>query len=116
NYDLKLLTRRLDCSPAARLDWSQDTFGNLIATAEFGEPANRLTIDSHMVVEQCAEAWPVFTIAPSAHIHPFTYAPDEMTDLGALLAPTSSNGGEPLSAWVTSFGGDRPSDTLSLLQ
>jgi transglutaminase-like putative cysteine protease len=116
NYDLKLLSRRLDCSPAASIDWSQDVSGNLIATANFAEPTDRLVIDSQVEVEQCAEAWPVFTIAPSAHLHPFTYAPDDILDLGALLIATPGDGGDPLSAWIQSFAGDRPTDTLSLLQ
>ncbi|WP_420138128.1 transglutaminase family protein [Sphingomonas sp.] len=115
-HDLKLVTRRLWCAPSARLDWSQDVFGNLIATAMFAEPTDRLIIDSHLLVEQCAEAWPVFTIAPFAHRHPFAYAPDEMLDLGALLVSTSAARGDALSAWVAGFGDGLPSDTLSLLQ
>jgi transglutaminase-like putative cysteine protease len=115
-HDLNLITRRLDCAPPARLDWSQDVFGNLIATAMFTEPTDRLVIDSHLLVEQCAEAWPVFTIAPSAHRHPFAYAPDELLDLGALLVPASARRDDALSAWVAAFGAGPPSDTLLLLQ
>ncbi|WP_116091602.1 transglutaminase family protein [Sphingomonas crusticola] len=116
NYDLTLVARQIECMPAASIDWSQDTFGNLIASATFAETSDRLTIDSHMVVEQCAQAWPVFTIAPSAHLHPFTYSPDEMLDLGALLVPGPQDAGGRLPAWVQSFVSDSPTDTLSLLQ
>ena len=116
NYDLTLLSRQIDCSPSASIDWSQDVFGNLIATATFAGPADRLIIDSHMVVEQCADAWPVFTIAPSAHRHPFTYSDDEMLDLAALLEAASVTDGDDYSEWMGSFTTGQPVDTLTLLQ
>ena len=116
NYDLKPLTRTLNCSPAASLAWSQDTFGNLIATANFAAPSDRLVIDSQILVEQCAEAWPLFTIAPSAHLHPFTYSAEDRLDLGALLVAAPEDTGGALSAWIGRFGADQPTDTLSLLQ
>ncbi|HWI85596.1 MAG TPA: transglutaminase family protein [Sphingomonas sp.] len=116
NYDLHLMTRRIRCTPQAHIDWSQDVFGNLIATASFAQMADRLVIDSHMMVDQSAEAWPIFTIAPSAHLHPFQYSPDDLLDLGALLTPASPDGGDRLPAWVRSFTDGSPTDTLSLLQ
>lgn len=116
NYDLKLRTRTLTCEPAAGIEWSQDAFGNLIATANFAAPADRLVIDSRLAVEQCAAAWPVFTIAPSAHLHPFDYTPDEILDLGALLVATLDPDETKLAGWVAGFRTDWPTDTLSLLQ
>jgi transglutaminase-like putative cysteine protease len=69
-HDLRLLTTLLSCTPSAHIEWTQDVFGNLIATASFSEAAEMLTIDSRMVVDHSATAWPVFTIAPSAHNYP----------------------------------------------
>lgn len=114
NFDLKLVSRKLDLSPPATVDWSQDVFGNLIATATFSGPTDLLTIDSRSVVEQCAQEWPIFSIAPFAHQHPFDYAPDDLRDLGALHDVDLAGG--PLAAWVHSFARIDPQDSLSLLQ
>ena len=64
-HDLRLLTTLLSCTPTAHVEWTLDVFGNLIATARFSEAVEMLTIDSRMVVDQSATAWPVFNIAPN---------------------------------------------------
>src|SRR5688500_7387085 len=78
-HDLRLLTTLLSCTPPAHIEWTQDVFGNFIAIASFEGQADTLTIDSRMVVDQSATAWPVFKIAPSAHQFPFAYSSEEVT-------------------------------------
>ena len=87
SHDIALLSSSLSCSPDAQLEWTQDVFGNLIATGIFPKPAAELVITSEFTVEQSAVAWPVFRIAPEAHSFPFTYSPDDMAGLGALRIP-----------------------------
>lgn len=84
SHSLKLRAASLDCTPAASIEWAQDVFGNLIATAAFAGAASTLTIASDIVVEQDAAAWPLFNIAPHAHRYPFAYSDDEQIDLGVL--------------------------------
>lgn len=115
-HDLRLLESALDCSPPGEITWTQDVFGNLIATAAFAAPADTLTIDSRVVVDQSADAWPVFSIAPSAHSYPFDYAPDETVDLGALRVPDHADAEGRLDRWARAFVGGGTNDTLSLLQ
>jgi len=115
-HDLRVLTTLLSCTPPAHLEWTQDVFGNLIATATFNGEVDTLTIDSRMVVEQSATAWPVFDIAPSAHQFPFAYAPDEVADLGALREPQYPHAAERVRNWVAKFGASEPTDTLTLLK
>ncbi|UZK64692.1 transglutaminase family protein [Sphingomonas sp. M1-B02] len=114
--NLKLVSARFECVPEAKLDWTQDLFGNLIATATFAAPCDRLEVTAHMIVEQAASAWPIFRIAPHAHSYPFAYTDDERTDLGALLVPEYPDPDGRLSAWAREVVLVEPADTLALLQ
>jgi transglutaminase-like putative cysteine protease len=104
------------CMPAAELTWTQDVFGNLIATASFSHLTTRLAIRSLIVVEQTADAWPVFNIAPHAHNYPFRYSEQERSDLGGLLAPVHRDPGGRLATWARASVQSEPTDTLALLQ
>jgi transglutaminase-like putative cysteine protease len=115
-HDLRLLTTLLSCTPPAHIEWTQDVFGNLIATATFSDEVETLTIDSRMVVDQSATAWPVFSIAPSAHHFPFAYSAEEVADLGALREPQYPDAADSVRDWVESFRGSEPIDTLTLLK
>ena len=116
SHILQVLSSELRSTPPAQVDWSQDVFGNLIATALFEEPAAELVVESELVVEQSAEAWPVFRIAPEAHSYPFAYAEDERTDLGALLLPEHEDPEDKLAVWARAFVSGPRTDTLSLLK
>lgn len=116
SHDLRLISADLTCAPPATLTWSHDVFGNSLTHSTFSEPADTLSITSRIVVEQCAPQWPVFAIAAFALHYPFTYSPDERTDLGALLIPHYPDPEGRLKAWAQAFVlGDR-TDTLSLLK
>jgi len=116
SHVIRVLDSSLACTPPARLERTLDVFGNLIVTAEFAEAAARLIIASDLIVEQSAAQWPVFRIAPEAHSYPFAYTPDDLTDLGALLAPEYEDCAGKLEAWARGFVHATPTDTLSLLQ
>jgi len=115
-HDLRLLTTLLSCTPPAHIEWTQDVFGNLIATATFADEVETLVIDSRMVVEQSATAWPVFSIAPSAHQFPFAYSADEVADLGSMRQPQYPEAADSVRDWVEAFRGIEPTDTLTLLK
>ncbi len=116
SHELSVLSTSLSCSPTAELDWTQDVFGNLIATGTFMEPAAELVITSVMNVEQSAVAWPVFRIASAAHSFPFAYSDDDVTNLGALLVPEHADPEGTLQTWARAFVHRTPTDTLSLLK
>jgi transglutaminase-like putative cysteine protease len=111
---LRTLSFGIDCSVSGSIDWTQDVFGNTVATAAFSEGTSELTITSDAVVEQTADPWPVFTIDISAHAYPFAYSSEDKTDLGAFAVATSSGGLVP--DWARAFIRSRPTDTLSLLK
>lgn len=116
SHSLKLRCATLNCAPAASIEWTQDVFGNLIATAAFAGAASMLTITSDISVEQDAAAWPVFNIAPHAHQYPFAYSDDELTDLGALRYPEHADPEGRLGAWARGIVARDRTDTLALLQ
>ena len=115
-HDLRLLTTLLSCTPPAHIEWTQDVFGNIIATASFDSLSDNLTIDSRMVVDQSATAWPVFKIDPSAHDFPFAYSAPELTDLGALCVSQHADAGESVRRWLEPLRGAGTVDTLTLLR
>lgn len=43
SHALRLISADLSCEPAAELEWTQDVFGNLIATASFPNPSRLRT-------------------------------------------------------------------------
>lgn len=63
SHHLTLRSTRVSTSPPAEIEWSQDVFGNLIATAAFSEASGELIVSGDMVVDQGAPAWPVFKVA-----------------------------------------------------
>jgi transglutaminase-like putative cysteine protease len=116
SHDLKPIRTLISSSPVADVEWTQDVFGNLIATASFSEMADMLTVSAQLVVEQGAAAWPVFPIAPHAHHYPFAYSHDERVDLGALLVPEHPDPQGRLQAWARAIVAGERTDTLALLQ
>ena len=114
--DLRLIRYDLEISPAATVSWSQDPFGNAVATADFQEPADVLDVVSSSQLELCAAPWPVFDIAFSAASYPFRYSDDDWTDLGALTAPRYADPTGRLPAWARAFVRGDPTDTLALLK
>lgn len=117
SHALRLIYADLSCEPAAELEWTQDVFGNLIATASFPNPSERLlTIINRVIVDQTAAAWPILKIAPHAHRYPFDYSHEERTDLGALLVPEYKDANGRLAAWAHAQVLGADTDTLSLLQ
>lgn len=116
-HELTVLSRSLRCDPAADLQWTQDIFGNLIATATFPDRTDALTIVGTAEVDLTAPEWPIFPIDPSAHTYPFTYSLDDVIDLGQLrepdwLAPGTGDVGQ----WARGFVAGLQTDTLALLK
>ncbi len=116
SHDLRILTSSVRCTPHAELDWAQDVFGNLVATALFAERTDTLVISGDVTVELGASAWPIFRIAPTAHSYPFGYDKEAVADLGAFLQPQQSDDDATLDKWARGFILGPLTDTLSLLK
>ncbi len=114
--DVRLTAFELTVMPEAQVTWAQDVFGNAVATASFGAPADALVVASASTLELDAVAWPVFPMAASATSYPFRYADHEWTDLGALAIPQHPDPAGRLRAWAQGFVHGQPTDTLALLK
>ena len=114
--DVRLLSSTLETTPAASVSWTNDVFGNAVATAGFTELADGLTIESRATVELGASAWPVFDIAASAIHYPFFYSSEERADLGALAVPQTFDASGRLADWARAFVRGTRTDTLALLK
>ncbi len=114
--DLQVTSNELALTPAARVDWAQDVFGNAVATATFATSGDRLVIKSTTELQLDAVPWPVFAIAGSATSFPFSYSADEWTDLGALGTPQFPDASGRLRSWAMGFVRGKSTDTLSLLK
>lgn len=114
--ELRLIKIDIATTPASRIDWSADVFGNAIATASFDAVADNLVIESIAEVELTCDAWPVFPIAASAASYPFRYSSEERADLGMLLQAQYLDPMQRLGGWAHGFVHGNPTDTLSLLK
>ncbi|SEO97745.1 Transglutaminase-like enzyme, putative cysteine protease [Rhodospirillales bacterium URHD0017] len=114
--DVRLLSSTLEMTPTASISWTNDVFGNAVATAGFAGLADGLTIESRAAVELGASAWPVFDIAASAIHYPFFYSSDERADLGALAVPQTFDASGRLADWARGFVRGTRTDTLALLK
>jgi transglutaminase-like putative cysteine protease len=114
--ELRLISSDVAVTPAAKLTWAQDVFGNVVATASFQAMAEMLVIDSVVDVELNSIAWPIFDIAASAIFYPFQYSEDEWKDLGALAIQQYPDPLKRMQNWALTFIRSNPTDTLSLLK
>jgi transglutaminase-like putative cysteine protease len=114
--ELRLLSTGLTTDPPASLTFAHDVFGNSVATAQFEAFAERLTIDCLTQLSLDADAWPVFDVAASAIVYPFSYSEDERTDLGALMFQQYADPTGRLRDWAWAFVRGTRTDTLALLK
>ena len=103
SHDLRLVDTNLIISPPARVQWHHDLFGNSIAVATFTNRANKLSIVSEITVEHYIEKLPEFVLEPYAQYFPFSYAAEDLPDLGITRDKHYSDPQHLLDAWVRKF-------------
>src|SRR5882724_4566706 len=82
SHDLRLLDTSLVISPRASVRWLHDVFGNSIAIARFEEMAAELSFVSSFRAKPYPLPLRELTLEPFAERYPFSYAVDEVADLG----------------------------------
>src|ERR1700752_1890713 len=81
--DQKVLESELEITPRpSQITWTQDAFGNHIATARFADRAAVLHVESRICIDHAPAGFHAEDIAPSARVYPFAYTEGE----GAALA------------------------------
>ena len=82
SHDLRLLDTTLTIDPpASALRWIHDVFGNSIAIATFGQPAERLVFESGFRAEHFPTPAQALDLENYATRFPFNYAADDAMDL-----------------------------------
>jgi transglutaminase-like putative cysteine protease len=76
--DQKVLEAQLEITPGPRhLIWTQDFFGNHVATARFADRASELRFESTIRVEKAPASFRAADIMEFARTYPFTYAAED---------------------------------------
>ncbi len=81
--ELRIESSKLDIFPASSVRWHRDIEGNAVATANFSNRTNTLSIKSEFIVQQFDLDPLNCLVADYAMYYPFTYSDDERF----LLAP-----------------------------
>ena len=105
SHDLRLVDAKLIVSPPASVRWHHDLFGNSIAVAAFKDRSDVLSIVSEITVEHYVEVLPVFAIEPYAQRFPFSYASEDLPDLGRTRDRHYPDSGHLVDAWARKFTG-----------
>jgi transglutaminase-like putative cysteine protease len=113
--DQKVLESELDITPEpSQLTWTQDIFGNHVATARFADRASELRFESTIRVDQAPAGLRVADIEDFARTHPFAYAAEDGPGLARFTTPPSPY--PMLNRWAARFlREDGSADTCKLL-
>jgi transglutaminase-like putative cysteine protease len=102
-HDIRIESADLAISPAHQLQWQRDVYDNAVALATFTEPADRLSIDSRLILQHYDDRPLDFLVADSAVRFPFQYDAAERIELGPYLLPIFEQDGPILNEWLRQF-------------
>jgi transglutaminase-like putative cysteine protease len=113
--DQKVLEAEFKITPEpSQLAWTQDIFGNHVATARFADRASELRFENTIRLDQAPADFRAADIEDFARSYPFAYAAEDRSDLARFIAPLSRH--PKLDRWVASFlREDGSADTRELL-
>lgn len=103
SHDLLLLASSLEVSPRASVRWMHDIFSNSISIIEFEEEAQELRLESRVRVAHYGLEEPDYPIEHEAETYPFTYAEDDLIDLGHTRERHYPDPDGSISAWARGF-------------
>ena len=113
--DQTVLESELRITPEpSQLTWTQDIFGNHVATARFAARAAELRFESAIHVDHVPSDFHAADIEDFARTYPFAYAIEDRSDLARFIAPLSPH--PKLDRWAATFlRADGSADTRELL-
>jgi transglutaminase-like putative cysteine protease len=113
--DQTVLKSELKISPEpSHLSWTQDVFGNHVATARFANRAAELRFESGIRLDHAPAGFREADIEDFARTYPFAYGAEERAGLAPFVVPPSSCA--QLDHWAASFlRPDGSADTRNLL-
>jgi transglutaminase-like putative cysteine protease len=115
SHDLKLRSTKLTVSPAAKVRWVHDVFGNSITLLEFAEDAAELRVESRIELEHYPVERLDYAIAAEAERWPFAYNAEDRLDLGPTLDRHYPDGEGRVRGWALDLLGRHDMGTAELL-
>lgn len=100
--DQKILESELEITPEpSHLAWTQDIFGNHVATARFTDLASELRFESTSRLAHAPAGFRPDDIEDFAQTYPFAYAAEARPGLARFIAPSSPHA--KLDRWAARF-------------
>ena len=116
-HDIQIEQSVLHVTPAHRIDWIRDVYGNSIAVVNFTERASELMIYSDLLLNHFEINPFDFYIEPEAVRYPFFYDHKTLLELSALTQQVYSSDAMRVREWLGQFWrSGQTTGTLSLLQ
>jgi transglutaminase-like putative cysteine protease len=100
--DQKVLEAELEITPEpSHLAWTQDIFGNHVATARFAEQASELRFESTIRLDHAPASFHGADIDDFARTYPFAHAAEGSAGLARFIEPLSPH--PKLDSWAARF-------------
>lgn len=115
NHNVRIESSILEIAPTYNLQWKCDVLDNSVAVVNFVEPADRLRIASHVVIQHYEDNPFDFLVDDYAVIHPFDYTPAEQAELEPFRLTVYPDNREAIRRWLDGLSLKGPMQTFSLL-
>ena len=114
-HDMRLLESSLLMTPGADVRWTFDTFGNSVALLTFADASDELVIGSELTLRRYGYDDPIDRLARHTGPYPFSYEPDESTDLRPMLGMQHPEDRATVAAWMALSLPLIPTETIEIL-
>jgi Transglutaminase-like superfamily/Bacterial transglutaminase-like N-terminal region len=114
-HDMRVLEAHLVISPAAKLHWQFDVFGNSVAQAMFSDMSDSLEIRSELLIKRYTGHSEHAALAHLPGFMPLEYRADNLIDLAPFIPMQFPQESAGLSEWLSVNFSDRPQDILGFL-
>jgi transglutaminase-like putative cysteine protease len=113
--DQKIIATELEITPRPKqLAWARDSFGNHVATAQFGGRARELRFVSKIRLDHRSRDFSAASMEEFAQTYPFAYPQEDRPSLERFMEPLSPH--PAIDRWSTTFfRKDGSADTHQLL-
>jgi transglutaminase-like putative cysteine protease len=99
-HDLRIESFLLNITPDAKVYWHRDVEGNSVAVANFTKPAQQLTVESEVIIQQFNESPLDFIVADYAINYPFNYDQRDQFLLSPYRVLPDQETRELLNNWI----------------
>jgi transglutaminase-like putative cysteine protease len=117
DYELRIESFTLRCTPEAALFWHRDVEGNSVGIATFTKATQQLLIESEVILQQYNEAPLDFMVSDYALNYPFAYQEDDRFLLSPYMLLPEEQTRTLLNNWILNvYKSNEAIQTYTLLQ